>query len=133
MVLVNTGPHTKKNLSENYPLYVRTVDSCTKYFVARQQCKLNPVLHLHGYTQRFYIVDSYMQVSNNTRGKHCCVLMATMVMRTRHNITYAYNAYTVVVCSRSLISMLVCLSRSENRTPYCKDQVRLSTCLSVCL
>lgn len=40
--------------------YVLTVDSCTKYFAVRQQCKASHLLHFHGTTERVCIVDSYV-------------------------------------------------------------------------
>jgi len=42
-----------------------------KYLVisisARQKCKGNPLLHLHGKPEHFYILDCYVYVTNNTR------------------------------------------------------------------
>jgi len=46
--------------------------------VLRQQCKGNPLLRFHGNTQRLYTAYSY--VNNNTKGKHFCVSIATMVV-----------------------------------------------------
>jgi hypothetical protein len=37
-----------------------TANSSTKYFVAEQQCSVSPLLHFHGNTEKFYIVDSYV-------------------------------------------------------------------------
>jgi hypothetical protein len=34
------------------------------YFVARQQCKVNPLLHSRGNSEQFCIVDSYISVNN---------------------------------------------------------------------
>jgi hypothetical protein len=39
----------------------------TKHFVARQQCKGGQLLH-NGSAEQFYIVDSYMMVSQNKKG-----------------------------------------------------------------
>jgi len=50
------------------------------YFAARQQCKGNPLLRFHGNTQRLYIADSYLYFNNNTKGKHFCVSLATMIV-----------------------------------------------------
>jgi hypothetical protein len=44
------------------PQYVCIVDSSTKYFVTRRQCKPNPLLRLHGNTQRVYTLDRCMWV-----------------------------------------------------------------------
>jgi hypothetical protein len=42
-----------------------------KYLVigiaARQKCKGNPLLHLHGKPEHFFILDCYVYVANNTR------------------------------------------------------------------
>ena len=50
-----------------------------------------------GKTQRFYIVDNYMYVSNNTEGRYCSVATATIVIRMRHNVTLHYIAYLVPI------------------------------------
>ena len=34
----------------------------------------------------FYIVDSCMQLNNNTRETYCCVFIATIATRTHHNV-----------------------------------------------
>jgi hypothetical protein len=41
---------------------------------ARQKCKGNPLLHLHGTPEPFYILDCYMHVTNNTR--YCIVVFS---------------------------------------------------------
>jgi hypothetical protein len=53
--------------------YVYIVESNTKYFVAWQQGKANPLLHFHGNTQQFYTAHHNMQ-HNNTKETHCCIL-----------------------------------------------------------
>jgi hypothetical protein len=68
--------HCLKNFITCYALYCSAI-----YFVLLRQCKVNPLLLFHGYTQRFYVVESYIWVSNHSRGKDCCVLIATMVKR----------------------------------------------------
>ena len=54
---------------------------------ARQQYKGNKMLHLLGSTEHFYIVISYMYVTNNTKVTHCCFYMAKVVTRTRRSMT----------------------------------------------
>ena len=44
-------------------------------FVARHHCKGNPLLHSHGNTEQFFIVDSYMLVKNSKGGMYCFVSM----------------------------------------------------------
>jgi len=36
-----------------------------KYFVVRYGCKENPLLNLHGNTEQFYIVDSFICPNDN--------------------------------------------------------------------
>lgn len=43
-------------------------------------------MSFHRNTQRFYSVDSYTLVNTLTEGTHCCVSMATVVMRTRYDV-----------------------------------------------
>jgi len=50
----------------------------TKYFVALKPCRVNHFLRFYGNTHRFYIVNSFIEI-NNTKGKHCCLSMATMI------------------------------------------------------
>jgi hypothetical protein len=45
-------------LHENLITYI--VDGSTEYSVARQQCRVKSLLHFHGNTEHFYIVDSQM-------------------------------------------------------------------------
>jgi hypothetical protein len=59
------------------PKYIYTVDSNTKYFVAWQQCKGNPLLHFHRHTQQFYTAHRNMWY-NNTKETHCCILKVAL-------------------------------------------------------
>jgi hypothetical protein len=61
--------------------------SSTKYLVDRQQCKGEQVLHLHGNTEHFDTVDSHTYAIKNINGMSCCVSMANVVTRMRHNVT----------------------------------------------
>ena len=56
-----------------------------KYFVARQECKSNQLLHFSSNTKHSHIVYCYMYASNNANGTSACVSMATMVMQTCYN------------------------------------------------
>lgn len=56
-----------------------------KYFVARQECKGNPLFHFHGNNKHFYIVDSYTY-GDNKKEKESLILMATMFRQTRNNV-----------------------------------------------
>jgi hypothetical protein len=59
------------------PKYVYIVDSNTKYFVAWQQCKRNPLLQFHRNTQQFYTAYRNMW-HNNTKETHCCILKVAL-------------------------------------------------------
>ena len=41
--------------------------------------------------KHFYIVSRYNYANNNKKGTYCCLSMATLVMRTRHDMTYEPN------------------------------------------
>ena len=41
-----------------------------KYSVAPHQHKVKLLLHFHGKTEHFYIVDSYIFVNNNNKREH---------------------------------------------------------------
>jgi len=84
------------------PKYVYIVKNNTKYISARQQCKVTTLLHFHGNNEHFNIVISYMYVTNNTKVKHCCFYMATVVTRTRRNIML-YVQLPVPVAARSKV------------------------------
>jgi len=43
-----------------------------KYFVALQQCKAIPLLHFHGHTEHFYIVNSHIYANNKKKITYCC-------------------------------------------------------------
>jgi len=49
---------------------------------------------------RFYIVDSYIQVNNNTKKMHSSVSVATKVTRTRYKVTL-YVYYLVYLTIRT--------------------------------
>ena len=86
-VWVKSGNNIPYLLLEDVSLY-----SCssTKYFVARQQRKGNPLLHIHSKTEHFHSVDSYIWISYNKTGTYCCVSMAKAVTQRRHNATLQY-------------------------------------------
>jgi hypothetical protein len=52
--------------------YFYIANSSTKHISARRQCKGNTLLHFLDDTEHFYIVISYMYVTNNTKVTHCC-------------------------------------------------------------
>jgi hypothetical protein len=63
-----------------------TVLNCLQLKAGQQHYQENALLRFNCKTQRFSIVYSYSQVNNSKTGMHCCVSMAKMVTRTRHNI-----------------------------------------------
>jgi hypothetical protein len=65
------------------PKDVCTVDSSSKYSVARQG---KMFCLFHGNTERFYVVDNYMYVSNKSRN-HCSLSMAKGLKGRRHIVT----------------------------------------------
>jgi len=81
---VNQGKNT--DIYSKYVILI-IVNSATKYFVARQECKSNPLLHFQDNSKHFYIVDSYTY-GDNKKEKKCCVFMVTMLRRTRNNVTF---------------------------------------------
>jgi len=57
------------------------VDSSAKYFVSRQQCKGNPLLHFHGNTEHLILLTAVriiLYLDNSAKGTHCCISMATL-------------------------------------------------------
>jgi len=56
-----------------------------KNSLVQQQFKGKPLLHFHGTTERFYVVDSYSHTSNK-KGIYHCISMATMDMQMSHNV-----------------------------------------------
>ena len=58
-----------------------------KYFLAREFCQENPLLHFCGSTEHFYIAHSYIYAIKNKKGTRCCVSMSTAVTLTRHTVT----------------------------------------------
>ena len=65
------------------PKYVYIFDSCMKYFVARGQCKGNPLFHV-----REKKINNFILLTAECRsGTHCCVLVAMKITRTRQNFT----------------------------------------------
>jgi len=74
-----------------YSTLLLIVNSSTKYYVAYQERKGIPLLHLRGNTEHFHIAVSYIYAKN--LGTYCCVVMETMVTRMRHNVVSYY-----VVC-----------------------------------
>ena len=67
--------------------YFHVVHSSAKCFVSRQQWTGNPSVHYRGKDKWFCIVNSYVEVKNNTKGKNSCVFVATLVTLTRCNVT----------------------------------------------
>ena len=61
-------------------------------FVSQQKCKANSWLHSMA-KMNTYIIDSYMQVNNNTNGRYCWVPMGPVFTRTRHNVTLLSTFY----------------------------------------
>jgi hypothetical protein len=81
---VNEGKNTDTH-SEYLRVILITVNSNTKYFVARQECKTNPLLHFCGNIKHFYIVDSYTYGDN--KKEMLRFHSKTMIRRTRNNVT----------------------------------------------
>ena len=50
-----------------------------QYVVDRQVGEGNLLLHLHGTTEHFNTVDSYIYISNNKNRMYCCISTATVV------------------------------------------------------
>ena len=68
------------------------------FFLDRQQCEGKPLLHFYGNLEDFNTFYIYIKTKNNKREKYCCGSMATMVTRTRHDVTlYLY----CLLCSLS--------------------------------
>jgi hypothetical protein len=64
------------------PKYVYIFDSCMKYFVAREQCKGNPLFHVREKTNNFILLTAKCRLVT-----HCCVLVAINITRTPQNFT----------------------------------------------
>jgi hypothetical protein len=56
--------------SENTDMCLVIFNRRTKYFVARQQYKVNVLSHLHGSTEHFCIADVYIYANNNKEGMY---------------------------------------------------------------
>jgi hypothetical protein len=69
-----------------FPWQHSMVSYCLQLPAGQQQYKGEALLLFRGNIQWFIIVYSYLQVINNTKGKHCSFSVATMVRRTRHNV-----------------------------------------------
>jgi hypothetical protein len=67
------GPINFKFISAHTPTHtqclMRIVNSRTRHFVVRQQCKENQLLHFHDIAEPFYIVDRhiYANIKNRER------------------------------------------------------------------
>jgi len=57
----------------------------------------NALLCYYGNTFSIYNNDDSDIYANPTKGTHCCVFMATMVMPTHHNVTLCIKCYLFLV------------------------------------
>lgn len=82
-----TSRSIKRFLSSGFGVYISYAFLVLSMYVTWLQCKWNLFLRCHGQTEWFCIVDKYLLVTNNTKGKHCCVFIPLIVTRTLYNIT----------------------------------------------
>ena len=82
--------------------YVYIVDNSTKYFVAPQRCKGNPLLRLHGNTEHFCIVHIHMEVNSSAKGMYSNVSLATFVTRMFHSVILCVYCLSFLLCEPNL-------------------------------
>jgi hypothetical protein len=87
---------------------VRVVDGCTKCLAVRKRGEV-PFLHFHGNAELFFlIVDSFVSQQQQKAGTYYCVSIATVVMQTRHSVTYHVHYITCSVNNtQSLATVLL--------------------------
>ena len=90
-----------------------------KYYVARQQCKGNWLLHFSGTTEHFYILDTYLCANNLTRGKYCCVSMTRIVTWMRNSVML--YVYCLIMLLLPVASVSICKSVIPKMTVVCWD------------
>jgi hypothetical protein len=70
---------------------------CTKCFILRQRCKVNPLLHFYGNNQKFCIVVSGMWI-NSTKERHCRVHKAAFSMCLYRSLTRNFTIHRMHCC-----------------------------------
>jgi hypothetical protein len=76
-----------KQTHSQYIIFKHVIgNSSTLYVVARQQCKGNPLVLFHDNTDNFSMFTATSTPTIEVMVAYCYAFMATMVMRTRHNV-----------------------------------------------
>ena len=66
-----------------------------------QQCKESLILHVHGNTEHFYVVESYIYANNNIMGRYCCFHSNNAYPNAPQcNVYYIICLMSVFVCKR---------------------------------
>jgi hypothetical protein len=103
------------------PKYFYVADNDATYIVARQQCRGHPLLHFHGNTEHFYIVDNYTLLNNSKRGTHCCVSITAVVTLKRHHVTAIRNTWPDVL--RAVVWYQTLTVQTSTLTCLCGENV----------
>jgi len=107
-------------------------NSSTNYSIACKQRKGNPFLHFCGNSEHFFTLLTATSTPTIIKKEtYCCVSMATVVMRTRHNVTYCTNMLSFSrlryieskrIARGSLRCVLVCLMQQYYSTKFMRHQ-----------
>ena len=90
-------------------MYVRIVDSSTKYFVTRQQCKVGPLLHSHGNSEHLYCWRLHMGQQYKAN--------ALLRLRDKSDYPYAPQCYVIrtYIAYPVTLHIFVCHKLTWNR------------------